>query len=228
VLVAQWWLRLVAVVVMLAPVLADPPAAAEDKLAFGGGAGIIVDGSYCTLTTIGHDRAGELVGFTAAHCGGPGAQVVAEGSENRGPLGTVVAASNERLDYAVITFDPAKVIPISNFAGFVINGIGPDPEFHQPACKLGAATGDSCSYIESIPSPRPRANLATLFQAGDDGGPVTSDDLLIGMIRSGWNVPGDLQGAPPVIVTKLTLFSAILDDVNANGGPGGGFTPVPA
>ncbi|WP_293058221.1 hypothetical protein [Mycobacterium sp.] len=137
---------------MLAPVLADPPAAAEDKLAFGGGAGIIVDGSYCTLTTIGHDRAGELVGFIAAHCGGPGAQVVAEGAEDRGPLGTVVAASNERLDYAVIKFDPAKVTPIPNFDGFIINGIGPgNDEWHQPARKLGAATGYICTRIMSFP-----------------------------------------------------------------------------
>ncbi|WP_439116881.1 hypothetical protein [Mycolicibacter arupensis] len=53
---------------------AAPPAAAMAIL--GGGAVIVVDGTnYCTLTTIGHDRAGDIVGFTAAQCGGPGAPV---------------------------------------------------------------------------------------------------------------------------------------------------------
>ncbi len=95
------------------------------------------------MTTIGHDKTGELVGFTAAHCGGPGAQVVAEGSEDRGPVGTAVATANDaHLDYSVTKSDPAKVTPVPDFAGFAINGIGPDLEWHQPACKLGAATGD--------------------------------------------------------------------------------------
>ncbi len=49
----------------------------------GGGAGIVVNGgTLCTLTTIGHDKFGDLIGFTSAHCGGPGAQVAAEGAEN--------------------------------------------------------------------------------------------------------------------------------------------------
>ncbi len=52
----------------------------------------MVDGHYCTLTTIGHDKTGELVGFNAAHCGGPGAQVVAEGTDTT--VGTVVATGN--------------------------------------------------------------------------------------------------------------------------------------
>lgn len=72
--------------------------------------------------------------------------MVAEGSENLGPVGTVVALANDPgLKYAVIKFDPAKVTPIPNFAGFVINGIGPDSQRGQPECRLGAATGDFCS-----------------------------------------------------------------------------------
>jgi hypothetical protein len=39
----------------------------------------VVDDSYCTLATIGHDTTGALVGFTAAHCGGPGAGYVIPG-----------------------------------------------------------------------------------------------------------------------------------------------------
>jgi hypothetical protein len=107
-------------------------AVADDTVLLGGGAGIVVDGTYCTLTTIGHDRAGDLVGFTAATCGGPGAAVTAEGVADT--VGTVVAA-DDGLDYAVIKFDRAKVTPIANFAGFAINAIGPDPGGdEQPAC----------------------------------------------------------------------------------------------
>jgi len=99
--------------------------------------GLAAPSCYCTLTTIGHDRAGELVGFTAAHCGDLGSPVVAEGAENRGSLGTVVAAG-EHLDYSVMTFDPAKATPIANCDDFVINGIGPgNDESHQPGCKPG-------------------------------------------------------------------------------------------
>lgn len=76
--------------------------AADDKLLIGGGAGIAVNGDLCTLTTIGHDSAGNLVGFTSAHCGGPGASVAAE--DAGGAVGSVVAA-DDGLDYAVIKFD---------------------------------------------------------------------------------------------------------------------------
>ena len=87
-----------------------PTAVADGEVALGGGAGIVVEGSYCTLATIGHDHAGELVGFTAGHCGGPGAPVVAEGADNHGPVGAV-AAVGDGLDYGVIKFDPAKISP---------------------------------------------------------------------------------------------------------------------
>jgi hypothetical protein len=187
----------------------------------------VVDGSDCTLTAIGHDKTGELVGFTAAHCGGPGAQVVAEGAEQRGPLGTVAAADGG-LDYAVIKFDPAKVTPTANFGGFAINGIGPDPEFRQPACTQGAATGNYCSHNLTIPGPGPRFAMHVPFQPGDDGRPVTSDGLLIGLVYEGFVMPPAPPDFQPIPDTYVHKFSAILADVNANGGPGAGFTPIPA
>jgi hypothetical protein len=202
--------------------LLSPPASAAVPL--GGGAGIVVDGSYCTLATIGHDKTGELVGFTAAHCGGPGAQVVAEGTND--PVGSVAAANGD-LDYAVIKFDPAAVTPTANFAGFPINGVGPDPVYRQPACRAGAATGASCGGIDSLGGPGPRMNMSRSgpFQPGDDGGPVTSDDLLVAIVRGGKVLTP--QELPPFAVTNLVKFSAILADVNGNGGPGAGFAPVP-
>lgn len=224
-----WWI----VVCLLLPLLAVVRApVASAALPLGGGAGIIVNGTYCTLTTIGHDKTGELVGFTAASCGGPDSPVVAEGSEDLGPVGTVVAANGD-LNYAVIKFDPAKVTPIANFAGFVINGIGPDPEWHQPECRLGAATGDFCSRNSTIPGSGPHMSMGGgENQPGDNGGPVTSNGLLVGLITSGTFLPGiapgDVPSLPPRQFTHMTKFSAILDDVNASGGPGAGFAPIPA
>ena len=222
----QPWIVRAAVALVASAGVLSPTAAADDKVPLGGGAGVVVDGSHCTLNSIGHDNTGELVGFTAAHCGGPGAQVVAEGAENHGSLGTV-AAVGDGLDYSVIRFDPAKVSPTANFAGFPIDGIGPDPDLGEPACTLGAATGDQCSRIVTIPGPGPGRSMLAPFQPGDDGRPVTSDDLLIGLVRDGYTIPGDLLGNLPMPETELILFSAILNDVNAKGGAGAGFSPIP-
>lgn len=123
--VGYGWRRGVCVLIpLLAGLLLAPTASATVPL--GGGAGIMVDGTLCTLTTIGHDKSGDLVGFTAASCGGPGSPVAALGG---GPIGSVVAVEPSLLKYGVIKFDPAEVAPTDNFAGFAINGIGPDPVF---------------------------------------------------------------------------------------------------
>lgn len=203
--------------------------AASAALALGGGAGIIVDGSYCTLTTIGHDKAGEMVGFTAASCGGPDSPVVAEGSEGLGPVGTVVAiADDPRLNYSVIKFDPAKVTPIPNFAGFVIDGVGPEPERGQPVCRLGAATGDFCGHKSSFDGPGPHMGTGGgNYLPGDNGAPVTADGLLVGLVTGGLFLPpsGVISNTPRQLI-YTTKFSAILDEVNAGTGPGAGFTPI--
>lgn len=198
------------------------PASADGTVPLGGGAGIVVDGSYCTLTAIGHDNTGELVGFTAATCGGPGAQVAAEGTN--GAVGTVVAA-DDHLDYVVIKFDAAKVTPLANFAGFAINGIGPDPGPGQPICTLGGATGFNCGHIKFGGRPDIVAAGMSSWQPGDNGAPITADEQLVGMTRTGYS---GLVGPLPRVETHITLelFSAILDDVNGKGGPGAGFTPA--
>ena len=59
------------------------PAHADSPVTLGGGSGLVVNGeTLCTLTTIGTDNRGSLIGFTSAHCGGPGAVVAAEGDES--------------------------------------------------------------------------------------------------------------------------------------------------
>lgn len=226
-----WRLGLVPLLTVLVGCLLAPPASAA--LALGGGAGIVVDGTYCTLATIGHDKTGDLVGFTAASCGGPDSPVVAEGSENLGSVGTVVALANDPgARYAVIKFDPAKITPIANFAGFVITGIDTSPyERGQPLCRLGSATGDFCGRIGSLPLGGPSRRMSMgggAYQPGDNGGPATSDGLLLGLITGGTFVPPDLWGSPPHQFTEMVTFRYILDDVNSTGGPGAGFVPIPA
>src|ERR1700749_3109255 len=77
-----------------------PSARADGPIPLGGGSGIVIEGdTFCTLTAIGKDNRGDLVGFTSAHCGGPGERVAAEVAESAGVLGTMVAG-NDALDYA--------------------------------------------------------------------------------------------------------------------------------
>ncbi|AGC64856.1 putative protease [Mycobacterium liflandii 128FXT] len=205
-------------------------AAADDKVPLGGGAGIVVNGgTLCTLTTIGHDKNGDLIGFSSAHCGGPGAPVAAEGAEDKGVVGTMVAG-NDSLDYAVIKFDPAKVTPVANFNDFAINGIGPDPTFGQIACKQGRTTGNSCGVTWG-PGQDPGTILMQVCGGpGDSGAPVTVNNMLVGMIH------GAFSDSLPTCITKyiplhtpavVMSMNADLDDIAAKNRPGSGFVPVP-
>jgi len=235
----RWRLDAVATSLVLAALLSvlsvvvpvGPMAFAEDKVPLGGGAGIVVNGeSLCTLTAIGHDDRGELIGFTSAHCGGPGAVVAVEEAERLGTVGTMVAG-NDGLDYAVIKFDPAKVIPVANYDGFQINGIGPDPTFGQIACKLGRTTGYSCGVTWG-PGEEPGTIVNQVCgRPGDSGAPVTVDNLLVGMIHGAFT-----EGLPTCIIKFIPLhtpavtvsINAVLRDVAARNRPGAGFVPVPA
>jgi hypothetical protein len=137
-------------------------------------------------------------------------------------------AANDDLDYAVIKFDPAKVVPTASFAGFGINGIGPDPSnFGQPVCTQGGATGNGCGTFK-FGGPRPGIVAARMpsWQPGDDGAPITVDGQLVGMTREGHTGIGG-AGIPTLRTSiTFTLSSAVLADVNAKGGPGAGFTPI--
>jgi hypothetical protein len=211
--------------------LSGAAVSADDKVPMGGGTPIVIDSdTFCTLTTIGTDNTGALVGFTSAHCGAPGSQVSAEGVPSNGPVGTMVAG-NDGLDYAVIRFDPAKVTPVANVEGFAIDGIGPDPAAGQIACKQGRTTGNSCGVVFG-PGPDPGTLVMQVCgQQGDSGAPVIVDNLLVGMIHGAFS-----QALPACVVKYIPLhtpatvvsMNAVLADVAAKNRPGAGFVPVPA
>jgi hypothetical protein len=206
-------------------------AAANDKVPLGGGAGIVLnDDTFCTLTAIGTDNKGDLVGFTSAHCGGLGAQVAAEAAKDRGILGTMVAG-NDNLDYSVIRFDPAKVAPVANYDGFVINGLGPDPAFGQIACKQGRTTGNSCGVTWGPGQDPGTIVMQVCGRPGDSGGPVTVNNLLVGLIHGAFseNLPKCIVKYIPLHTPAVVVsINAVLADVNSKNRPGAGFVPVPA
>ncbi|MGK2880191.1 MAG: serine protease [Mycobacterium sp.] len=214
---------------MFAGVATGPSAAAADPVVLGGGDGIVVDGAtYCTLTTIGHDAAGDLIGFTSAHCGGPDALVAAEGREDAGALGTMVAG-NDNLDYAVIRFDPAKVAPVAMVDGFPIAGLGPDPTAGDIACKLGRTTGYSCGVTWG-PGEDPGTIVNQVCGGpGDSGAPVTVGNLLVGMIHGAFDedLPTCIVSYIPLHTPAVTMsMNSVLADVTNRGRPGSGFVPV--
>lgn len=220
-----------AAVLALAVLLPAPNALAapEDKVLIGGGAGIIIDtNTFCTLTAIGNDMTGALVGFTSAHCGGPGALVTSEAAPDLGPIGTMVTG-NDGLDYAVIRFDAAKVAPVSNWNGFVINGIGPDPAFGQVACKLGRTTGYSCGVTWG-PGEEPGTILNQVCgRPGDSGAPVTVNNKLVGMIHGAFSdaMPTCIIKYIPLHTPAVTMsINSILADLAAKDRPGAGFVPT--
>jgi hypothetical protein len=233
-LIYRWQLAVSAVLatVVLALTASHLPAArADDLVPLGGGSGIVINGdTFCTLTAIGHDNRGKLIGFTSAHCGGPGAQVASEAAVARGVLGTMVAG-NEGLDYAVIEFDPQKVAPVGSVNGFEIDGLAPDPAFGQVACKLGRTTGSSCGVTWG-PGDKPGTILNQVCgQPGDSGAPVTVDNHLVGMIHGAFSedLPTCVVKYIPLHTPAVTMsINTQLADIAAKGRPGSGFVPVGA
>jgi hypothetical protein len=204
---------------------------AEERVILGGGSGIVIDGdTFCTLTTIGDDAKGNLIGFTSAHCGGPGAQVASERAQASGVVGTMVAG-NDALDYAVIQFDPAKVQPVNSIDGFEIDGLGPDPAFGENACKLGRTTGQSCGVTWG-PGDKPGTILNQVCgQPGDSGAPVTVNNHLVGMIHGAFSedLPTCVVKFIPLHTPAVTMsMTSVLADINAKNRPGSGFVPVGA
>jgi hypothetical protein len=218
----------VAMAALVSGALAGAGPAMAAPVVLGGGSGIVVnDDDLCTLTTIGTDQHGDLIGFTSAHCGGPGAKVASEANKEAGVIGQMVAG-NDNLDYAVIRFDKDKVTPTDNVNGFVIDGLGPDPKFGDIACKLGRTTGYSCGVTWG-PGKDPGTIVNQVCgQPGDSGAPVTVNNKLVGMIHGAFSddLPTCVVKFIPLHTPAVTMsFSTQLADIAAKSRPGTGFVP---
>ncbi|GAB4589940.1 S1 family peptidase [Nocardia sp. IFM 10818] len=195
-------------------------ANAEPSAVIGGGSGIIIDDMYeCTVTTIGHDNAGRLVGLTAGHCGDPGAQVYAEAARGAGEIGKFVY-SNHELDYAVIQFDPDKVVPVNRIGNVTITGLGGPPGFPMIVCKEGRTTGNTCglSWGDVFGSGIETWSQMCVVE-GDSGAPVVVGTTLVGMV----NAYLAIACFGPEVGTNM---STIMENINARGGIGAGYYPI--
>ncbi|WP_068269354.1 peptidase S1 family protein [Aldersonia kunmingensis] len=199
---------------------AAPAAAQPGTVVIGGGSGIIIDQQFeCTVTTVGRDGAGRLVGLTAGHCGEAGSHVLAEANPFLGEIGRFTF-SNPDLDYAVIEFNPAKVVPVNRIGNVTIANVGAPAQFPHVVCKEGRTTGHTCGIA-----------FGDIFQTGietwsqmcvvegDSGAPVVVGNTLVGMVNAYLAV----ACFGPEVGTNM---HAILSDLNGRGIVGGGFRPI--
>lgn len=229
-------LRVIIIAVGLVLALAPAYSAqAAPRAAVGGGSAIIIDGrSACTMTTVGHDRTGRLVGLTAGHCGNIGSSITLERNRQAGLIGRVVA-KNAAADYAVIALDPAKVAPQRTAGGSTIRSVGTFPGPGATVCKSGRTTGHTCGPVLDLSN---SDSLSYVCAApGDSGGPIVAGDRLVGMLNGGLiiDIPGTNAGisvecvhpAIPIFTPMVaTKFTSIIAELNRIGGPGAGFRPI--
>ncbi|MEV6278349.1 hypothetical protein [Nocardia sp. NPDC051832] len=226
-------LVLCAAAIFVAP--ANSSAAPPRPFPLGGGMGIALlrgvplqEASwfhFCTLTAIGHDKAGNLIGITSGHCAyddqghqWPGDEVLVQSLVSAGlaeyveVVGTVAHISGGNpvvpgpngvgLDYAVILFDPAKVTAAPTTA----RRITAPPPAGTPLCKEGISTGRTCGVMTGTIDPYLVHTVSAI--RGDSGAPILAGDALIG---SQWIGFGG------------TAMTAILADLDQRGGLGAGF-----
>lgn len=198
-------------------------AAAAPPVTLGGGSGITLgDGTDdifdCTLTTIGHDGAGRLVGLTAAHCGSPGMTVKAEYDIAAGPVGRIVS-TNDALDYAVIQFDPGKVVPVDRVGNVTITDVGAPAGFPDIACKEGRTTGNTCGVVWGDVFGAQETWSQVCVVEGDSGAPLVVGTTLVAMVNA-------YLMAPCIGPEVGTNIDVILGDIDARGGVGAGFRPI--
>ncbi|BAW03930.1 peptidase S1 [Nocardia seriolae] len=185
---------------------------------------------FCTLTAIGSDAEGNLVGLTNAHCAydsarqGAGDAVFLQSAVEYGPehdpalgrIGTVDYISGGNpiapgphgvgLDYAVIVFDRSKVNPVATVGDTTIRSISPPPVEGTPVCKQGKTSGRTCG--NTLTSMGPYLVTTVPEFPGDSGAPVVAGEALIG---NQWVWGGS------------SAMTAILEDLDRRGGVGAGF-----
>ena len=186
-----------------------------------------------SLTAIGYDRGGRLVGLTAGHCAPTGARLGAENALGAGAVGTVAFSDNgETLDFAVLQFDPEKVDPARSVGATTITGVGGPPGPGTTVCSNGRTSGPGCGVVWGNLDDSVTINQVC-SKPGDSGGPVTVGDKLVGMNQGrltglagiGFDLPCADAANPihsPAFFAPIELILAAID---AKGGVGAGFRP---
>lgn len=218
-----------ALLLLMTSVVAAAPAQAAPRAAVGGGTAIVLGGkAACTMTAVGRDNAGRLVGLTAAHCGDPGQLVVAERQPRAGTIGRVVLV-NTKYDAAVIALDPARVQPVRSVGNASIARVGRMPGPGANVCKMGRTTGFTCGPVLAVS--KIHSSSYVCGNSGDSGAPVLQGNRLVGMLNGRQIVLGVavhcVSPAVPIFTPMVaTDMSDIVASLTRNGGIGAGFRPV--
>ncbi|MGB6040478.1 MAG: S1 family peptidase [Gordonia sp. (in: high G+C Gram-positive bacteria)] len=206
-------------------------ANAAPTTAVGGGSGIVISGKYlCTMTTVGHDRSGNLVGLTAGHCGNLGSPISLERNRGAGTIGRIVTKSKS-WDVAVIRLDSSRVRPVRSVGPARISRVGTYPQPFSNVCKSGRTTGYTCG--PTLVSEGATAFNYVCAAPGDSGGPIISNGRVVGMLNGALTIAGPgtsiecvhpaLPIYTPMVATKMTDIVKVLNRTTA---VGSGFRPV--
>ncbi|MGL6236643.1 MAG: S1 family peptidase [Segniliparus sp.] len=194
-----------------------------------------VNAELCTLTAIGHDNTGRLVGITAGHCSVTGKIVYPENVSELGPVGRIVKVEHdmslpmtgdtahpwvEDLDFAVIEFDPDKVVPSAKIRAkgheADVTDASGRPQVGDKVCKAGRTTGLSCGTVTSAQGAEHAASLCA--DEGDSGAPVFKDGRIVGLVTVVMKDPQSNDCA----TERGTNIDAVLAAIGS-GEPGAGF-----
>lgn len=221
---------MVALLALVSVGLVAGKAEAAPKAAVGGGTAIVFGGKYgCTMTAVGYDRGGRLVGLTAAHCAKGGHYNVSlRNNRAAGVIGRVSVLSKGG-DFAAVTLDRSKVRPVRSVGPARIVGVARFPAFGVNVCKMGATTGFTCGPV--LQDGQARSTGYVCAASGDSGAPVLRGNRVVGMLNGGQYVGGVAIQCPfggfpihsPMVATKMT---AILASLNRHGRVGAGFRVI--
>ncbi|EFV14853.1 hypothetical protein [Segniliparus rugosus] len=189
----------------------------------------------CRLTAIGYDDEQRLVGITAGHCARIGRVVYSELVGRLGQLGQVVRVHHdmgipaemdmsrpwhEDIDFAIIEFDQAKVVPsaAARVGGndVKVADVGGAPKVGDKACQSGRTTSNVCGTVTEVQDWQHRAEFCT--SEGDSGAPVFVGDRIVGLVTTALKTKENACG------TELgSNLDAVLEAIGP--GVGEGFQP---
>ena len=208
---------------------------------------------WCSVAAVGHDRAGRLVAITAGHCRQTGSAAVWKvGEQSRGPVGTETSVHSPGSvdwlgiptdavpDYAVLQLDETRVrgsntsAPDADGEVVVLESIGSLPDGDQDIgrhCAAGHTTGIACGpapLVDTLDVAGTRdvlvnpnsVNSWLVMQQGDSGGPLARTDTNEWLGLAVGYRPNDVRFA------VYQRADRIIEDLDARGGIGAGFTLV--